>query len=67
MPSLKASLGKALRSVDLFPTSNFIRYSGDSDYTTSTGGLTSVVVIVIFIILFASMGLKTVNKQIITS
>lgn len=67
MPSLKASFAKALRSLDLFPTSNFVRYSGDSDYTTSTGGLTSVVVITIFIILFASMGIRTANKEIITS
>ncbi len=67
MASFKSVLGKGLRSVDLFPTSNFVRYSGDSEYTTSTGGLTSVVVIIIFIILFANMGLKTVKMEIISS
>lgn len=67
MSSIKAGLGKVFRYVDLFPTSSFLRYSGDSEYTTSTGGFTSLVVITIFIILFANMGLKTVKMEIIDS
>ena len=60
--AILSSLGKALRQVDLFPISNFLRYNGDSEYTTSTGGLTSVLIIAVLIALFASMGLRTVNR-----
>ncbi len=67
MPSIKVALSKALRYVDLFPTSSFIRYGGDSEYTSSTGGFTSLMVITIFIILFASMGVRTVKKEIISA
>jgi len=47
-------LGKLLKSLDLFPTNNFLRYKDESDYTTATGGFVSIVVIIIFIVLFAS-------------
>ena len=66
MPSFFSRLSLALRSIDLFPTSNLVRYNGGTDYTTTTGGLISIVVIAIFIILFASMGLRTLKKELIT-
>jgi hypothetical protein len=59
---LCSSVAKGLRYVDLFPSSAFLRYGGDSEYTTTTGGLTSVIVIAVLIALFASMGLKTVKR-----
>lgn len=58
---------KLLRKVDLFPATQFIRYKGDAQYTTATGGFVSVAVIVIFMILFASMAIKTVNREIINA
>lgn len=67
MPSICSCLSKTLRTVDLFPTSNLLRYKGDPEYTTATGGVVSISVITIFIILFASMGYKTMRKSIIHS
>ena len=55
------------RGIDLFPTSTFLRYKGDNDYTTVTGGCVSFSVIVIFVILFSSMGIRTLRKEIIAS
>ena len=62
-----AGLNKAFKKVDLFPNAQLLRYNGESDYTSLTGGILSVAVIVIFIVLFANMGFKTVNKDLITS
>ena len=58
---------KVLKKVDLFPTTNFIRYNSDHEYTTATGGFASIAVITIFVVLFASMGLKTIDRSIIRS
>lgn len=60
-----SKLNKFFRGVDLFPTSKLIRYNGESEYTTVTGGLISTAVLVIFIILFSSMGIRTIRKEII--
>ena len=65
MPSFFSCASKAFRSVDLFPSSKFMRYNGETEYTSTTGGVISVAVFAIFIILFSSMGLKTLKKQII--
>ena len=65
MKSFFSAVGKAFRSVDLFPTSKLIRYNGDAEYTSTTGGIISVLVIAIFIVLFASMGIRTIRKEII--
>ena len=62
MPTCLSFLKKLLQTLDLFPNSNFLRYNGDDKYTTVTGGVLSIGIIVIFVILFASMGLQTANK-----
>ena len=67
MPAFFSVASKALRTVDLFPTSKLIRYNGETEYNSTTGGLISAAVIAIFIILFASMGLRTLDRKIITS
>ena len=67
MPSLFSIVSKAFRAIDLFPTSKLLRYNGESEYTTTTGGVISLTAIILFVVLFASMGLRTVNKEIITS
>jgi hypothetical protein len=51
---------------DLFAASQFIKYKGESDFKTATGGFCSVVILTIFAVLFTSMAIKTVNRQIIT-
>lgn len=65
MPSVCKSLCRLLKSIDLFPTGNFLRYHGEPEYTTATGGMVSVTVLAIFVIMFANMGLKTINRSII--
>ena len=67
MPSARYCIKKILKHVDLFSTTQFLRYNGEDSYTTATGGVVSIAVISILVILFASMGVRTVNKQIITS
>ena len=67
MSKISSCFSNFFRTVDLFPTSNFIRYNGDADYKTVTGGVISITVLSIFIVLFFSMGLKTARKEIITA
>ena len=67
MPSKCYYLNSFFKKIDLFPHNNFLRYNGEAEYTTATGGALSTIIIILFVILFANMGLKTVNKQIITS
>jgi hypothetical protein len=55
-----------LQMCDLFAASQFIKYKGESDFKTATGGFCSVVILTIFAVLFTSMAIKTVNRQIIT-
>lgn len=62
MSPMAALFGRFFRSVDLFPNSKLLRYKGESEYTTVTGGIISSMVIIMFIVLFASMGLKTLNR-----
>lgn len=66
IPSFRAALAKVFKCRPL-PHLPFLRYSGDSEYTTSTEEFTSIVVITIFIILFANMGLKTVKMNPLNS
>ncbi len=49
---------KFFRKIDLFPTNNFIRYNAENEYSTTLGGIVSLAVIIIFIVLFASMGIR---------
>ena len=58
-------LQNTLRKFDLFPANQFLRYKGDPEYTTATGGIISLFVITIFIILFATMGIQTAKRELI--
>ncbi len=58
---------RLLRWGDMFTTSQFLRYRGDSDYGTATGGFTSIAVLIVFVILFANLGLQTARREIINS
>ena len=58
-------VAEAFRMMDLFSTSELLRYKGEPEYRTVTGGCTSFLVIVLFLTLFFSEGLKTSNKEII--
>ena len=66
MPVIKC-FGKMIRELDLFPNPQLLRYNGDPDYKTTMGGLISISVIAILVVLFFNMAIKTATKQIITS
>jgi hypothetical protein len=51
-----------LSSFDLFPAQQFLRYKGESEYTTATGGFCSLLIIAIFVVLFINTGLNVLNK-----
>ena len=57
---------KIFRSFDLFSTSQFLRFDGEGEYKTASGGICSLIVIVIFMTLFMSTAIQTVNMEIIT-
>jgi hypothetical protein len=50
-----------LKIFDFFPNTQFIRYQGEGDFKTATGGFFSIILITIFSVLFFSAGFKTVN------
>ena len=54
-----------LSACDLFAVSQFIRYKGESEFKTATGGFFSIAVLVIFAVLFTNLAIRTVNKEII--
>lgn len=62
MPSLCSHISNLLKKPDLFCQTAFVRYNGEADYSTATGGFVSLAVIIIFVTLFFSMGLKTVKR-----
>ena len=66
MPFIRR-LGLIIRELDLFPNAQLLRYNGNPDYKTTMGGLISISVVAILIVLFFNMALKTATRQIITS
>lgn len=60
------SARKLFKSFDLFSTSQFLRFQGEGEYKTASGGLCSLIVIAIFMALFMSTAIQTLNMQIIT-
>ena len=62
----KTCLGEFIKFFDLFSLTQFLRYKQDEDYKTVSGGLTSLFVVCIFIILFSSNAVSTVNKTSIS-
>jgi hypothetical protein len=62
---LVKKLRKFIKNFDLFSTSKFLRYGEDEDYKTASGGLCSLIVFIVFLVLFMSTAIQTVNMQII--
>ena len=59
---VKSCLSDFVKNFDLFSLTQFLRYRQDEDYTTVSGGLTSIIIVGVFIIFFASNAISTVNK-----
>ena len=49
----------------MFATTELLRFKGDPEYSTATGGCTTAALVVLFTILFAAQGLATMGKDII--
>ena len=58
---------KLFRMFDFFQSSKFLRYNGDAEYKSTSGGIITVLIIGVFIALFFSMGIRTIRKEIISS
>ena len=63
---VKKCLKEFFKIFDLFSLSQFLRYKQDEDYQTASGGIVSLVVVSIFIALFANTAISTVNKTEVT-
>ena len=55
-----------IKVFDLFSLSQFLRYRQDEDYKTVSGGITSLLVVGIFVALFADNALGTFRKTSIS-
>lgn len=51
---VKICLLEFFKCFDLFATTSFLRYKQDDSYSTASGGIVSLVVITIFLVLFAN-------------
>ena len=58
---------RLIKKVDVFSYARFLRFRGEDEYSTATGGCCSLMVIVIILLLFFTVGLRTIRKEIITS
>ena len=58
---------KFFRMFDFFQSSKFLRYNGEGEYKSTSGGIVTILVIGVLIALFFSMGLRTIRKEIISS
>lgn len=54
------------KNCDLFSTSQFLRYREDEDYKTASGGICSLIVIAVFMVLFMNTAIQTIDMNNIT-
>lgn len=57
----------AIRESDFFSSSEMLRFHGDLEYRTLTGGVLSIAILITVIIGFASMILDTISLSSITT
>lgn len=62
---LHSRFRELFQKFDLFSTSQFLRYQSDGDYKTASGGICSLIVLLIFVVLFMNTAIQTVNMDII--
>jgi hypothetical protein len=48
---------------DLFKTTEYLRYRGEPEYSTLTGGICSLLIIILFAAVFANSVLTTLRKD----
>ena len=62
MVSCFSSCSRFFRMFDFFQSSKFLRYNGEAEYKSTSGGIVTILVIGVLVALFFSMGLRTVRK-----
>lgn len=62
---LKSCCKELFRSLDLFSVTQFLRYKQDESFKTVSGGVTSLIILTIFIVLFGNTAIQTINRSII--
>ena len=55
-------MSESIKFFDLFALTQFLRYNQDEDYKTVSGGITSIMVVAIFSVLFFGNAVGTFNK-----
>lgn len=58
---------KAIKNFDLFSKEVSLRYDGEPEYETLIGGFCSIILIVVFISVFASTLTNTLDRRYINS
>lgn len=53
----------AVKKCDLFAVDKFLKFKNDDDHTTITGGICSIILIAIFVVIFASTAIATINRE----
>ena len=61
--SVKGFLRQLILNFDFFPTTQFLRYKGQSSYRTLTGGVFTIIIVAVFFWLFASALMDILNKN----
>jgi hypothetical protein len=67
MPSPLKILKETLYKTDFFASTELLRFRGDADNKTLTGGFVSLAMIIAILVTFASMIITTINKVMITA
>lgn len=62
MDRIGSCISRIIRKFDLFATPHYLRYKGDAEFKTATGGFSSLAIITILVVVSSSQGLQTINK-----
>ena len=58
---------EVIKELDIFSHGQFLRYRGEENYRTITGGIVSVILMVLFAGIFSTLVLSTFQKSLITT
>jgi len=62
MPKILKIINKIISRLDLLPSGQLLRYHRRPEYRTFTGGIVSLVTIILCLIQFTNMGVQTLHK-----
>lgn len=64
---LKKKIKEIIKKIDVFAQPATFRFSEQPEYASLTGGIVSIIMIVVFICIFANTVIGTINRQDISS